>query len=123
MTLPDDYRDDPAVAALRHRMYEHERELDMIGLQIVTGRAARELHNHQAWKLLMEQLAEAERDALRRLRNIQDPTPYWIARLQAYLHALSMIQVRPLSDEDLAKLADRATILKEQLAEDRNLLA
>ena len=110
------------LADVRARVFEIESSLSDLGLQLEWNRAVADLHALPAWKQLIARLqtvANAEQKKIVQQRM----DAYELGKRQGKLAVLNVVtQLEPLQRKALDAIEQEASVLREQLESERQLL-
>lgn len=120
--IESDRRESQAVKMIRTAIEEGEGELRKSALRRSFSDAARQLTGAPGWQKLQATLREQEEQTLNALRHMPDPEPVPVAKLQAYLRAISLMVLDPLEPEELAQMEAEDSMRREKLDELRMLI-
>lgn len=124
MIDPDDLiREDTAAAFYQKKIRDITDTLGEIALQVEWSTAVADLAQQPGWKKVMDQIRQAEAQEIGRLRSA-DMNEREFSKRQGRLSVFAMLlNSQPLGEEELAELREKATLLRNQLAEYRNLIS
>jgi len=106
-----------------HRLLDAENELRAILLQMALSESAKGLAQHPGWIQMLDRVNEVYGHEIRKLESSRMDA-YELGHRQGALRVIRVVlSAKPMTDEELAKASDRATLLGEQIAELRNLLS
>ena len=110
------------LADVRQRVFDLESSLGDLGLQLEWNRALVELHTLPAWKQLtarLQTVASAEQKKIAQQRM----DSYELGKRQGKLAVLNVVtQLEPLHGKALDDIEHEASLLREQLESERQLL-
>ena len=106
-----------------HRLIDKEAELRALILGMSMSEASRGLAAHPGWKQMMARIDEVYKNEIRKLESARMDA-YELGHRQGALRVIRVVlSAKPMTDEELAIAADRATVLGEEIAELRKLLS
>ena len=116
--------EDPTHIEYLRRLEEKENERAMIALNLALSQQIASLIQNPAWGSLLDRLRGIEDRVLERLRS-SELRPYEIGRIQGMLATIRVFlaSARTKTPDELAEDEKRDTILREDIAELRSLLA
>src|SRR5262245_4724333 len=115
-------QEDSLVATLRQEIAREEMELKHSALRRSISQAAQVLSANPQWVELQKTLRTQEKTTLQALSDLADPTPVAVGRMQAYIRALRLMTIDPMTQEELAELDGKDRIRAKKIAELRDLL-
>lgn len=105
------------------RLRDNENEMRLIALAIETSTLTAAFQGHVGWTKMVESMEKIEKDEADRLLS-KRMDAYELGRCQGFIRAIRILmRHKPLDEGDVAKLRERATVLRRQIEEDRELLA